>query len=123
MTETNDDLLYGMHFKNGVPIHYQAETLTQAIIDKTKFILGKLTHNQLIGAQDLYDLENFAQVLKNLMVANPKDFSSVQQEYISSLCQSTLKLADHPNTTNSKALILLEASAETLLHQLQTHKF
>ncbi|MBI5274643.1 MAG: hypothetical protein HY860_06300 [Chlamydiales bacterium] len=123
MADTNEEFLHDMHFENSIPIHYQAETLTQAIVDKVKYILKKMSHNQVVSPQDLYDLESFAQVLKNLMIANPKDFSNVQQEYISSIARSALTLADHPNTTSSKSLILVEASAQTLLYQLQNHKF
>ncbi len=120
MTEYNhDDILYSLNFNQEIPIQFRAQTLTQAIIDKIQYILEKMSQNQILNAQDLYDLENFTQILKDLMVASPKDFSTVEQEYITTLSATTTKLANHPKSTSSKSLIMVEASAQTLLYQLQ----
>lgn len=120
MTESNhEDILYSMNFNQEIPIQCRAQTLAQAIIDKIQYILEKMSQNQILNAQDLYDLENFSQILKDLMISSPKDFSSIEQEYISTLSTTTTKLANHPKSTSSKSLIMVEASAQTLLHQLQ----
>lgn len=108
-----------IHFDDDIPINLQAQTLTHAIIDKIQYLLTKLDSKTGSMKNDLQDIDAFANDLNHLMINNPKDFNSSEQDYIGSIFSASTKLAQSGSVRDSKSLIIIEANAQTLLTQLQ----